>query len=46
MHPSSRFGIFPAGPIEADDFYFLRLGLVEVYYRLITQRRLEPASQV
>jgi hypothetical protein len=29
MHPSSRFGIFPVAPLEADDFVFLRSGLIE-----------------
>ena len=43
MHPSSRLGIFPVAPLAADDFYFLRQGLVEVYYWLITGRVLAPA---
>jgi hypothetical protein len=38
MHPSSRFGIFPIAPLEADDFFFLRYGLIEVYHWLITKR--------
>jgi hypothetical protein len=38
MHPSSRFGIFPVAPLEADDFYFLRRGLIEVYHWLDHQR--------
>lgn len=43
MHPSSRFGIFPVAPLEADDFLFLRYGLIEVYYWLITKRVHAPA---
>jgi hypothetical protein len=42
MHPSSRLGIFPVAPLTADDFFFLRQGLVEVYYWLITGRVLAP----
>jgi hypothetical protein len=38
MHPSSRFGIFPVAPLEADDFLFLRYGLIGVYHWLITKR--------
>jgi len=43
MHPSSRFGIFPVAPLEADDFLFLRYGLIEVYHWLITKRVHAPA---
>ncbi len=42
LHPSSRYGVFPVPPLQADDYYFLRHGLVEVYHWLITGRRLEP----
>ena len=42
MHPSSRFGIFPVAPLEAD-FLFLRYGLIEVYHWLITKRVHAPA---
>jgi hypothetical protein len=38
IHPSNRFGIFPVALLEADDFYFLRRGLIEVYHWLITKR--------
>lgn len=42
MHPSSRFGVFAFAPLEADDYYFLRHGMVEVYHWLITNRKLRP----
>lgn len=42
MHPSSRFGVFAVAPLEADEFYLLRHGMVEVYHWLITNRALEP----
>jgi hypothetical protein len=42
MHPSSRFGVFPVAPLLADDYFFLRHGMVEVYHWLITKRKLEP----
>ena len=42
MHPSSRFGVFAVPPLEADDYFFLRHGMVEVYHWLITNRRLQP----
>jgi hypothetical protein len=42
-HPSSRqFGVFAIAPLAADDFYFLRDGLVEVFGFLITGRVLPP----
>ena len=41
MPPSSRLGVFAVAPLEADDYYFLRHGMVEVYHWLITKRRLE-----
>jgi hypothetical protein len=44
MHPSSRFGVFPVAPLLADDYYFLRYGMVEIYHWLITKRRLEPSA--
>jgi hypothetical protein len=44
LHPSSRFGIFPVAPLEADDFLFLRYGLIEVYHWLITKRVHAPAQ--
>jgi hypothetical protein len=40
MHPSSRFGVFAAPPVNADDYFWLRHGLVEVYHWLITKQRL------
>jgi hypothetical protein len=43
MHPSSRFGVFASPPIDADDYYFLRYALVEVYHWLITKQRLQPS---
>jgi hypothetical protein len=43
MHPSSRFGVFPVAPLEADDYFFLRHGMVQVYHWLIAKRKLEPA---
>jgi hypothetical protein len=43
MHPSSRFGVFATPPIYADDYYFLRYALVEVYHWLITKQRLQPS---
>jgi hypothetical protein len=42
MHPSSRFGVFAVAPLEADDYFFLRHGMVEVYHWLITKRKLAP----
>jgi hypothetical protein len=36
IHPSSRFGVFPTPPLQADDYYFLRHGLVDVFYYLLT----------
>jgi hypothetical protein len=42
MHPSSRFGMFATPPVDADDYYFLRYALVEVYHWLITKQRLQP----
>jgi hypothetical protein len=44
LHPSSRFGVFPVPPLLADDYYFLRHGLVEVYHWLITGQKLEPEA--
>jgi len=44
LHPSSRFGVFPVPPLLADDYYFLRHGLVEVYHWLITDQKLEPKA--
>ena len=32
MHPSSQFGVFAIPPLEVDDYYDLREGIVEVYY--------------
>jgi hypothetical protein len=46
MHPSNRFGVFAFSPIEADDYFFLRHGMVEVYYWLITKQKLVPAPQL
>jgi hypothetical protein len=46
MHPSSRFGVFPVAPLQADDYFFLRHGMVEVYHWLITKRKLEPVMTV
>jgi hypothetical protein len=43
MHPSSRFGVFPVPPLQADDYFFLRHGMVEVYHWLITKKKLDPA---
>jgi hypothetical protein len=43
LHPSSRFGVFAVAPLQADDFYYLRHGMVEVYNWLITKRTLEPS---
>jgi hypothetical protein len=43
MHPSSRFGVFAAPPVNADDYFFLRHGLVEVYHWLITKQRLQAS---
>ena len=43
MHPSSRFGVFAAPPVYADDYFFLRHGLVEVYHWLITKQRLQAS---
>ena len=40
IHPSSRFGVFAAPPIDADEYFFLRYALVEVYHWLITKERL------
>jgi hypothetical protein len=40
MHPSSRFGVFAAPPVDADDYFSLRYALVEVYHWLITKQRL------
>jgi hypothetical protein len=34
---------FPVAPLEADDFFFLRYGLIEVYHWLITKRVHAPA---
>ena len=42
MHPSSRFGVFAIAPLEADEYYFLRDGLVQVFGFLITGRVLSP----
>ncbi|WP_155636995.1 hypothetical protein [Burkholderia multivorans] len=42
MHPSSRFGVFAVAPLEADDYYHLRIALVEVYHWLITKAKIEP----
>ncbi|MBV9827668.1 MAG: hypothetical protein JO001_18700 [Alphaproteobacteria bacterium] len=42
IHPFSRLGIFPFAPLAADDYYFLRHALVEVYYWLVTKRKLHP----
>jgi hypothetical protein len=42
MHPSNRFGVFPVPPLDADDYYFLRHGMVEVYHWLIAKQRIEP----
>jgi hypothetical protein len=36
IHPESRFGIFPYAPLQADDFYFLRDDLFDVYTFLLT----------
>jgi hypothetical protein len=44
MHPSSRFGVFAATPLMADDYFFLRHALVEVYHWLITKQRLQASS--
>jgi hypothetical protein len=43
MHPSSRFGVFAAPPVYADDYFFLRDGLVEVYHWLITKQRVQAS---
>jgi hypothetical protein len=43
MHPSSRFGVFAAPPLAADDYYLLRHALVEVYHWLITKQRLQSS---
>jgi hypothetical protein len=43
IHPSSRLGVFAIPPLEADDYYFLRHGMVEVYHWLITKQVLHPA---
>ncbi len=42
MHPSSRFGVFATPPVDADDYYFLRYALLEVYHWLIIKQRLQP----
>jgi hypothetical protein len=42
MHPSSRFGVFAIAPLDADEYFFLRAGLVEVYHWLTTKRKLKP----
>jgi hypothetical protein len=44
LHPSSRYGVFPVPPLLADDYYFLRHGLVEVYHWIITGRKLKPEA--
>jgi hypothetical protein len=42
-HPSSRFGVFAVTPLYADDYYFLRHAMVEVYHWLITKQKLQPS---
>jgi hypothetical protein len=41
MHPSSRFGVFAVPPVDADDYFFLRHAMMEVYHWLITKQRLQ-----
>ena len=36
LHPVSRFGSFPFAPLQADDYYFLRHDLVDVFFYLLT----------
>jgi hypothetical protein len=45
IHPSSRFGVFAIPPLDADDYFFLRHGMVEVYHWLITKQMLEPVRR-
>jgi len=36
VHPESRFGVYPAAPLDADDFYDLHDMLVPLYDFLIS----------
>ena len=46
MHPdSNRFGVFAIAPLEADEYFYLRGSLVEVFVFLITKRRLLPQTR-
>lgn len=42
MHPQSRFGVFALPPLQADDYYFLRHSLNEVFVLLITGQKSIP----
>jgi hypothetical protein len=36
IHPESRFGVYPAAPLQVDDFYDLHATLILVYDFLLT----------
>ncbi|KAA0682217.1 hypothetical protein [Roseomonas genomospecies 6] len=42
MHPHSRLGTFALAPLQADDYYFLRHALNEVFVFLITGSKSVP----
>jgi hypothetical protein len=38
MHPQSRYGVYPAAPLAADEYRLLRDGLIPTYEYLILGR--------
>jgi hypothetical protein len=44
IHPGSKFGVYPAAPLAADEYRLLRDGLVPTYEYLILGRLPRPTS--